>query len=205
MSSPTNQSAGDAPEKTGTQSPTVPIWLIVVLFLLLYWGAVYFDEHGGWFEPKVYTPYVSADEVKAFQVGGGPDPIALGFAIYNRPTCSACHQANGMGQPGQYPPLVGSDLVNEKDPGRIIRIVLYGLQGPNLVVSGKPFNTGSAMVPWGAVLNDEEIADVLTYVRNDWGNKAPFVTAEQVRAVRAKVPPRAPFSPDEIMQISPSE
>lgn len=206
MSSPTNQPASNAPaENAGTQSPTVPVWLIVVLFLLLYWGAVYFDEHGGWFEPKVYTPYVSAEQLKSYQVGGGPNPFDSGFAIYNRPTCSACHQPNGLGQPGTFPPLAGSDIATEKDPGRVIRIVLYGLQGPNLVVSGKPFNTGSAMVPWGAVLNDEEIADVLTYVRADWGNKAPQVTAEQVRAVRAKVPPRAPFSPDEIMQISPSE
>jgi mono/diheme cytochrome c family protein len=204
MSSPATQSASNATaENAGTQT-AVPIWLIVVLFMLLYWGAVYFDEHGGWFESKVYTPYVSADEVKTFQVAGGPNPFDEGYTIYNRPTCVQCHQANGMGQPGTFPPLAGSDWVNEKDPGRIIRIVLYGIQGQGLVVEGKPFPTGSSMIPWATVLNDDEIASVLTYVRNDWGNKAPPVTADQVRAIRAKVPPRPPFSPDEIMKISPS-
>ena len=183
----------------------MPIWLIVVLFMLLYWGAVYFDEHGGWFESKVYSPYVSADEVKTFQVAGGPSIHDLGFTVYNRPTCVVCHQANGMGQPGTFPPLVGSDFVNEKDPGRIIRLVLQGFQGPGLVVSGKPFPTGSSMVPWNS-LSDDDIAAVLTYVRSEWGNNAPAVTPEQVHAVREKVASHPlPFSPDEIMKISPSE
>lgn len=209
MSSPTNQPASNAPaEAPGTQNPTVPIWLIVVLFMLLYWGAVYFDEHGGWFDSKVYTPYVSADQVKTFQVGGGPNPFDEGFKIYNRPTCSQCHQANGMGQAGNFPPLAGSDWVNEKDPGRIIRIVLQGIQGQGLVVNNKPFNTGSGMIAWAGILNDDEIAAVLTYVRGnkEWGNNAPPVTPEQVRAIRAKVAshPLA-FTPDEIMKISPSE
>ncbi|HLX71882.1 MAG TPA: cytochrome c [Verrucomicrobiae bacterium] len=209
MSSPANQPAANAPaENAETQSPAVPVWLIIVLFLLLYWGAVYFDEHGGWFEPQVYTPYASAEQVKAFQVSGGPNPFDDGFKIYNRPTCSQCHQPNGLGQPGQFPPLAGSDLVNEKDPGRVIRIVLQGIQGPGLVINGKPFNTGSAMVPWASVLNDEEIANVLTYVRGnkEWGNNAPAVTPDQVHAIRAKVAAHPlPFSPDEIMQISPSD
>jgi mono/diheme cytochrome c family protein len=206
MSSPTNQPASNAPaETTGTQTSTVPIWLIVVLFMLLYWGAVYFDEHGGWFESKVYTPYASADELKTFQVAGGPSIMDQGLAVYNKPTCVVCHQANGLGQPGTFPPLAGSDWVNEKDPGRLIRIVLYGFQGPGLAVNGKPFPTGSSMVAWGGALNDDDIAAVLTYVRAEWGNKAPPVTPEQVRAVRTKVPARAPYSPDEVMKISPSE
>jgi mono/diheme cytochrome c family protein len=209
MSSSTNQPASTAPaESTETQSPVVPIWLIVVLFLLLYWGAVYFDEHGGWFESRVYKPFTSADEVKTFnQALGGPSIAELGFAVYNRPTCVVCHQANGQGQPGIFPPLAGSDFVNEKDPGRIIRLVLQGFQGPGLVVSGKPFNTGSSMVPWNS-LSDDDIAAVLTYVRGnkEWGNNAPPVTPEQVHAIRPKVAPHPlPYSPDEIMKISPSE
>jgi nitrite reductase (NO-forming) len=212
MSSPVTQPASNVPAETaGPKSPAVPIWLIVVLFILLYWGAVYFDEHGGWFESKVYTPYVSADQLKDFQVAGGPSVFDQGAAVYAR-TCVACHQVNGQGTPGTFPPLVGSDWVNEKDPGRMIRIVLQGFSGPGLQVNGKAFNTGSSMVAWGgpppAGLTDEEIAAVITFVRGnaEWGNKASLVTPNQVRAIRAKVASHPlPFSPDEIMKISPAE
>jgi mono/diheme cytochrome c family protein len=212
MSSPATQSASNVPaETTGAKSPAVPIWLIVVLFMLLYWGAVYFDEHGGWFEAKVYTPYVSADQLKDFQVAGGPSVFDQGAAVYAR-TCIACHQANGLGLPGQNPPLAGSDWVNEKEPGRMIRIVLRGFSGSGLQVNGKPFSTSSSMVAWGgpppAGLTDEEIAAVITFVRGntEWGNKASPVTPDQVRAIREKVASHAlPFSPDEIIKISPSE
>src|SRR5215475_5637593 len=106
MSSPATQPVSNAPEDAGTRSSPVPIWLIVVLFMLLYWGAVYFDEHGGWFESRVYGPYASADEVKSFQVFGGPNIMDQGLEVYKR-TCIACHQPNGMGTPGSFPPLVG--------------------------------------------------------------------------------------------------
>lgn len=206
MSSPTPQTSTSTPaEYSAAKDPVVPIWLIVVLFMLVYWGAVYFDEHGGGFEPKVYTPYASAQQLKTYQVGGPPPLAELGEAVYNRPTCVTCHQGNGQGQPGTFPPLAGSDFVNDKEPGRIIRIVLQGFQGSGLVVSGKPFPTTGQMVPWHA-LSDDDIAAVITYVRQAWGNKAPPVTPERVRAVRAKVPvSHPPFTPDEIMKVSPSD
>jgi nitrite reductase (NO-forming) len=207
MSSPATQPASNAPaETTGTKGPAVPIWLIVVLFMLLYWGAVYFDEHGGWFEAKVYTPYVSAEQLTTFQVtGGGPHP---GKAVYDK-TCVACHQANGQGAPGTFPSLVGSDWVNEKEPGRIIRLVLQGFTGPGLVVNGKPFNTAGTMLTMN-YLTDQEIADVVSYVRGntEWGNHASPVTPEQVAAIREKVKkthPQAFYSPAEIEQINPAE
>lgn len=212
MSSPTNQPVTNAPaDSPGSQNPPVPVWLIVILFMLVYWGAVYFDENSGWFDRRVYTPYVSADELKTFQVSGGRSPYELGEEIYKR-TCIACHGPVGAGTPGQYPPLKGSDWVNEKEPGRMIRIVLQGFSGTGLIVNGQPFNTGSAMVAWGAPppagLTDEEIAAVMTYVRGnkDWGNNAPPVTPEQVKAMRAKVANHPlSFTPDEIMKISPAE
>jgi nitrite reductase (NO-forming) len=209
MSSPTSQPASNAPaETTGSQSSAVPIWLIVVLFMLLYWGAVYFDEHGGWFEPRVYGPYVSAEELKKFQVAGGSGIMDQGAAVYGK-TCIACHQPNGMGTAGSFPPLVGSDWVKEKDPGRIIRLVLQGFTGPGLLVNGQPFPTSGTMITM-AYLSDEDIAAVLTYVRGnpDWGNHAPPVTPEQVKAIREKVQKTHPqpfYSPAEIMQINPAE
>lgn len=208
MNSPTHQTATNSPaENSAAQNPAVPIWLIVVLFLLVYWGAVYFDEHGGGFDRQVYTPYASADELKTYQVAGAPDIMQIGSQIYSR-TCVACHGPGGAGAPGQYPPLAGSDWVNEKEPGRMIRIVLQGFSGPGLQVGGKPFNTGSAMVPWAGVLNDEEIAAVISYVRGnkDWGNNAPPVTPEQVHAIRTKVANHPlSFTPDEMMSISPAD
>lgn len=207
MTSATNQPASNVPpENAERQNPTVPVWLIVVLFMLLYWGAVYFDEHGGWFESRVYTPYASADELKTFQVAGGPSIMDQGAAVYGR-TCIACHQPNGMGLPGTFPPLDGSDWINAKEPGRIIRLVLQGFSGPGLVVNGKPFPTTGTMITMN-YLSDDDVAAVVSYVRGSWGNRASPVTADQVRAIREKVQkthPQAFYSPTEILQINPAE
>src|SRR5512137_1951446 len=112
----------------------VPVWLIVLLFLILYWGMVYFDRNGGWFSERVYTPYQSVQAVEAFQPASGEAGMfQQGKLVYHKPTCVACHQADGKGTPGQFPPLVQTDWVLEQEPGRIIRAVLYGLSGPILV------------------------------------------------------------------------
>lgn len=183
---------------------TAPVWLFVLMLLLLFWSAVSFDQHGGWFDAQVYTPFTHPPE--DWQPRMGPaNPAILGKAVYNRPTCVACHQASGLGIPGQFPPLVKSEWINEQKPGRIIRIVLNGLQGP-ITVEGQGFN--NAMVPWKGVLSDEEIAAVLTYVRQnkEWGNHAPTVTPEQVKAVRDKIKDRSqPFSAEELLKISPAD
>jgi mono/diheme cytochrome c family protein len=184
----------------------VPVWLIVLLFVVLYGGMVYFDRNSGWFSERVYAPYRSLQEVEAFQpVSGAPSLVQLGLQVYNKPTCVACHQANGKGMPGQFPSLVQSDWVLEPEPGRIIRAVLDGLSGP-ITVQGQSFN--GAMVPWKGALTDEEIAAVLTYVRQnpEWGNKAPEVKPERVKEVREKTKSRnQPYSPEELLKISPAD
>jgi mono/diheme cytochrome c family protein len=198
--------AADSPESPG-KSTWVPVWLIVLTALLLWWGMFYFDKHGGWFSPQIYTPYRSVADLELFQQLHAPlGPRELGFKVYNRPTCVSCHQITGMGTPGAIPPLAGSDWANEKEPGRIIRAVLLGLTGP-ITVNDKPFN--GTMIAWNS-LSDEEIAAVITYVRSEWGNKAPEVTPEQVAAVRAKLKaqgrtPNNPFTPDELLKISPAD
>ena len=78
--------------------------------------------------------------------------------------------------------MTGSEWVLAKDPARIIRIVLHGLSGP-ITVKGKEWGAGQ-MLQWKEVFTDEQIASVLTYVRNSWGNKAPAVTPEQVKKAR---------------------
>jgi mono/diheme cytochrome c family protein len=207
MSSPIHEPHTDpaASAEAARRGPAVPMWLIVFLFLLLYWGALYFDANGGWFSPKVYAPYHNVEEITALQPGGGGNEVfELGKAVYNRPTCAACHQASGQGTPGQFPPLAGSEWVLEEDPGKFIRLVLNGIQGP-ITVKGQAYN--NAMVPWN-VLSDEEIAAVITYVRQnkEWGNNASAVTTEQVKAIRDKLKGRSqPFTAEELSTVQPGE
>ena len=202
MSQPT-QSTSSAGAESSSPGAVVPIWLICLTVLLLCVGGLYFDDHGGWFHPQVYGPYNSYAELELYQPHLGYDPFAQGKIVYGK-TCVACHQANGMGAPGQFPPLAGSEWVNEAEPGRIIRAVLNGLQGP-ITCKGQTFN--NVMVPWNS-LSDEDIAAVITYVRGnkDWGNTASAVTPERVGAVRAKIKahPTA-FTADELLKISPAD
>ena len=208
MSSEANQSvppAAEPAEPKAGQVP-VPVWLLVLLFLILYWGMVYFDRNSGWFSEQVYAPYRSFQEVETMQpVAGAPSLVQLGFQVYNKPTCVACHQANGKGLPGQFPPLIRTDWILEPEPGRIIRAVLDGLSGP-IQVEGQSYN--GAMVPWRDALTDEEIAAVLTYVRQnpEWGNKAPEVKPERVKQVREKTKGHnQSYSPEELLKISPAD
>jgi len=200
----------DVPIGAATGEPkanrrAVPVWLLIFLLLLIYWAMLYFDQHGGWFSQEVYAPYRSVGELAIWQPVTTWDPVALGRRVYNKPTCVACHQANGQGSPGQFPSLVKSEWVNGPEPGRLIRFVLNGLNGP-LVFQEQNFN--GSMVPWKDSLTDEEIAAVLTYVRQnkEWGNNAPEVKPERVKAVREKIKDRAlSFTPDELLKISPAD
>jgi len=101
-------------------------------------------------------------------------------------TCAACHQATGLGLPGTFPPLAGSEYVNGV-PEKHIAIVLHGLTGP-VTVKGQAFN--SLMAPLGAAMNDDDIAAAINYERSSWGNNGVHVTAAQVAAVRAKTASR---------------
>ncbi len=190
-------------EPTATKT-VLPVWLVSVLLVLLFTAGWTFDQSGGWFEAQVYQPFTKLpDEYQPPAVGN--NAYALGEKVYNKPTCVACHQPHGKGMPGQFPSLVGSSWILEPEPGRVIRIVLDGLQGP-MDVDGLPFN--GAMVPWKDVLTYEEIADVLTYVRGqkEWGNKAPEVTSERVKAVREKEKARKQsWTADEIKKVNPAD
>jgi mono/diheme cytochrome c family protein len=163
-------------------SRAVPVWLLVLLFVLLYWGMVYFDQHSGWFSADVYVPYHSAEELALYQPPTGGLDLLHGKAVYEN-ICGLCHNTDGTGKPGQAPPFVGSDWV-AGDPKRMIRIPLAGLAGP-VQVAGQTYNL--SMPAMGAALSDEDLAAVLSYIRQSWGNKAPVITPEQVKAVRTQV------------------
>ena len=109
--------------------------------------------------------------------------IERGKTVYMQ-VCFACHQPTGLGLPGMFPPLAGSDWTAAKKPDRMIRMVLHGVTGP-VTINGKPFATPAPLMPpQGSVLSDQQIADVLTYVRDSFGNKASPVTPDQVKAIR---------------------
>ena len=106
--------------------------------------------------------------------------------------CFTCHQPTGQGLAlGHFPPLAGSEWVlGEKEP--LIKIAMHGLNGP-IKVKGKDYGLVPMPppgVPPGS-LTDQQIADVLTYIRNDWGNSASAVSPEEVAAVREKIKGRA--------------
>ncbi len=93
--------------------------------------------------------------------------------------CMICHQVTGQGAPGSFPPLAGSDfLVTERE--KSIRGLVEGLSGP-ILVKGQKYD--GYMPP--VLLNDAQVSDVLTYVRNSWGNSNEVVTAEEVKTVRS--------------------
>ncbi len=120
--------------------------------------------------------------------------LARGEAIYAR-TCAACHQNNGAGVDGAFPPLDGSKLMLG-DPANAIRIVLHGMTGP-VEISGRL--TVDSLMPPVLGLADAEIADVLTYVRHAWSNDAPAVPEAEVAKVReATKDRREPWSGEEL-------
>ena len=125
-----------------------------------------------------------------------------GKVIYMQ-VCFACHQPTGLGLPNMFPPLSGSDWVAAKNPGRLIRAVLHGLTGP-VTINGKPFATPAPLMPpQGAALSDEKIADVLTYVRKEFGGGAAAVAPQDVAAVRAAEKARAAMWTEAELQTIP--
>jgi nitrite reductase (NO-forming) len=105
--------------------------------------------------------------------------ISKGKQVYMG-LCFACHQPDGKGLTGVFPPLAGSDFLHA-DHDRAIRIVLKGLSGP-VTVNGQTIN--SAMPPQEAVLTDAQIADVVTYILNAWGNEGDAISSDRVKAIR---------------------
>lgn len=110
----------------------------------------------------------------------------MGRAIYRRDGhCATCHQKDGAGLPASgFPPLKGSEWVTG-DPERLIKVTLKGLQGP-ITVAGKPYPGQVPMTAFESLLTDEEMAAVLTYVRNAFGNRAPAVRPGDVADIRRK-------------------
>lgn len=111
--------------------------------------------------------------------GGGLN----GAALYSS-HCASCHQPDGQGLPGVFPPLAGDPVVTADDPTRHIEIVLFGLQGKTI----KGVSYASPMPSFANQLSNAEIAAIINHERTSWGNNAPTVTAKDVARVRKRGP-----------------
>ncbi|GAB2781495.1 GDSL-type esterase/lipase family protein [Rhabdobacter roseus] len=132
--------------------------------------------------------------------------FTLGKTLYNKEGfCATCHQADGTGLSASgFPPLANTKWVSGNEE-RLIKVALKGLLGP-LEVNGTKYAGQVPMTPFGGLLNDQEIAAVLTYVRNSFGNKAPAIMPEQVKKVRIATESKKDFySPDQLLREHPME
>jgi nitrite reductase (NO-forming) len=110
------------------------------------------------------------------------EQIKAGEALFAG-TCSTCHQANGQGLEGVFPPLAGSDFI-KADPKRVANIITHGFSGP-ITVNGKDYNS---VMPPMSQLTDDEVANIATFVLNSWGNPGGRVTKEEAAQARAQPP-----------------
>lgn len=178
----------------------LPAWFFVVLAILVYLGHAELAYHHGLFSTGVYEPYADLRSIpKAF---GEVNRVDSGREVYAAAGCVACHQPGGTGNPANgCPPLAKSDWVLAEGPARLIRIVLHGASGP-ITVNGQPWNGN--MTPFGPVLTDDQIANVLTFIRQspEWGNNASEVTPEMVAKIREETASRTrQWSADELLKV----
>ncbi len=179
----------------------IPLWMVSIFMALVFWGGAYLAFFSGGFQADVFDPSQVAWGASA---GGAekaaPDPMVVGKKLFTA-NCVACHQATGQGVAGQFPPLAGSEWVVGSDwhgDNHLVKLVLHGLQGP-VQVEGTTYN--GAMPPWKQ-LKDEQIAMILTYIRNEWGNSAPPITAEQVAKIREETASQTePFTQAQLKAI----
>ncbi|AKD54254.1 PVC-type heme-binding CxxCH protein [Spirosoma radiotolerans] len=148
-------------------------------------------------EEKVVTSTLKGEELALYN---------MGKQIYSKEGyCTTCHQPDGKGLTASgFPPLTGTNWVSGNEE-RLIKIALKGLMGPIDVV-GKTYPGQVPMTPFGGLLKDNEIAAVLTYVRNSFGNQAPAVLPDQVKRVRAATERKKDFySPQQLLKEHPME
>jgi mono/diheme cytochrome c family protein len=124
-------------------------------------------------------PDNSATNRSSHPIGTDQPVMKIGGHIY-ADECAACHGADGKGADGPFPALAGSSIVQQSDPGSLMHVVLRGARS----VATDQAPNGSAMPQFGWLLSDDQIAAVLTYIRNSWGNAAPLVNADEIRKKR---------------------
>ncbi|RBA25100.1 c-type cytochrome [Herminiimonas fonticola] len=123
--------------------------------------------------PPINAENMSPEDKKAM--------ITAGAKLYEN-QCATCHQASGKGVPSVYPALAGSSAINTPIATNAIRMVLHGGYAPSTVGNPRPYG----MPPFGQSMSDEEVANVLTYVRNSWGNQGNAILSNDVNRYRSR-------------------
>jgi mono/diheme cytochrome c family protein len=174
----------------------MPLNLLFLFSGLIFFAGTYLGLYGGKFDPHIFNEH--AQPGGAVAAAPAVSPVEVGKKTYAS-TCATCHMANGLGTPGAVPPLAGSEWVNGSEE-RLIRAVVYGLQGP-IKVKGQDFN--SVMMPKGGfTINDDKLAAILTYIRQEWGNTGGPIAPEKIAEVHAKEGDRKqPFAPADLLKL----
>jgi mono/diheme cytochrome c family protein len=150
----------------------------------------FFTSYGD--DPVWVDPDAAKSADAATADAGGP-----GKAVYGR-ICASCHLGTGKGVPGNNIPALAGSALATGDASIPIRIVLHGLRGP---IERNGVQINGQMASWKDQLSDQEIADVLTYVRSAFGNSASAVTPDEVADIRAKTSSRVvPYTEAEVLQ-----
>lgn len=164
------------------QANPVPKVVMGLVLALVVWGAsyIFIQEAGG-----DVALGDQRDPASLVAQAGSPGPVDGAQVFAAR--CAACHQANGKGLPGVFPPLAGSSWVTG-DADTALQIVLHGMNGP-IDVLGTTYN--GAMPAFAGQLSDQEVGAVLSYARSQWGNAAAPIDTAAAAAARARTAGRS--------------
>jgi mono/diheme cytochrome c family protein len=187
-----------------TGNVPLPLWFLAVCGLAVGGAFFYLGSYSGSFSGSVYNESAGSAAVGSPAAGGDAGsevkeltPAEKGKLVFAQ-ACVSCHQASGMGLPGQFPSLVKASNVTGGSK-RLVAILLKGLQGPLKTESGQ-YN--GAMPAQEATMTSKNMAALLTYVRQDWGNQASPISPEQVDAARKEFASRTdPWTEAEIEAI----
>lgn len=181
------------------------MWLVILLALLFYWSQLYLDRSVAGFHadvPQAWPDQETLAHVQPYDPTGAI--MARGKFKYEQ-TCAACHGLTGLGTPNVAPPFAGSEWVTTPGPGRIARVAYNGLKGP-IEVAGKQYVLNPMLAGLALTMSQEDLAALLSYVRNSWGNKASLVTPEQVKEIYEKILGRSePWTSEELKAIPENE
>ena len=180
----------------------VPAWVIAGAAILVLWAGLYLGQYSGGFQGDVFNEQAN---YKPAGPTGPVDPIVAskkrGHGVFLA-NCAQCHQADGNGQAGQFPPLTASEWVIGDAPKRLPLILLHGIQG-TIHVKGQVYN--NQMPAWSGVLSDKQIADVLTYIRGELGgnNAGPITEAHMAKARKELAAHDNSYTEAELLAVPP--
>jgi len=181
------------------RSPGSPVafFTAMALIVVFVFSWFYLRRYMGEYDPQGYLAEREQIALHETYLNRPKGPVVIDYYAEGQvaySNCIACHQQNGEGLPGQFPPVNGSRWVTHEDETLPIKILLAGLQGP-ITVKGNEY-TG-AMPAFGA-LGDRSVAAVITYIRQSWDNEGSEVTQEEVAAVRTEIGDRGAYTAEEL-------